>query len=203
MQQLLFNEELSNKNFLPFDGEVYVYQNFFNSMESELYFNTLMNSITWKQDKMKLYGREVALPRLTAWYGEHSKDYSYSGINSKALPWTPELLEIKMRVESIAKVNFTSALLNLYRTGNDHVSWHRDNEKVLRVNPVIASVSFGATRTFKFRNIRDKSVVRSIELTSGTYILMKGETQHNWEHSITKSKKVDAPRINLTFRILF
>lgn len=203
MQQQLFNENIQGKNILPFDGEAYIYQSFFNANESANYFDKLMNTIAWKQDQMILYGREVALPRLTAWYGEHSKDYSYSGINSKAMLWTPELSEIKNRIESISQVIFTSVLLNLYRTGNDHVSWHRDNEKVLRVNPVIGSVSFGATRIFKFRYVKDKSIVKSIELTSGTYLLMKGATQHNWEHTIVKSKKISDPRINLTFRILF
>ena len=151
---------------------------------------------------MKFYGKAVNLPRLTAWYGEHDSDYSYSGISMKSHPWTPELLEIKSRIEEQAQIHFTSVLLNYYRDGNDHVGWHRDNEKVLRINPVIASVSFGASRTFKFRHIADKSLVRSVELTHGTYVLMKGETQHKWEHQVPKTKKVLTPRISLTFRIL-
>ena len=117
-------------------------------------------------------------------------------------PWTPELLEIKSRIEEQAQIHFTSVLLNYYRNGNDYVGWHRDNEKVLRINPVIASVSFGATRTFKFRHMADKSLVRSAELAHGTYVLMKGETQHKWEHQVPKTKKVLTPRISLTFRIL-
>ncbi len=192
----------STLNLLPYDGEVYCYSGFFSEKESNLLFEALLNDIQWQQDRIKFYGKEVNLPRLTAWYGEHHADYSYSGISMRSHPWTPELLEIKSRIEAQAQMHFTSVLLNYYRDGSDYVGWHRDNEKVLRVNPVIASVSFGATRTFKFRHIIDKSI-RSIQLTHGTYVLMKGETQHKWEHQIPKSKKILAPRISLTFRILW
>jgi alkylated DNA repair dioxygenase AlkB len=191
-----------SENLLPFDGEVYVYPDFFTIKESEHYFKVLFESINWKQDAMKFYGKEVKLPRLTAWHGSSVKDYSYSGIENKPVAMTRELLEIKSRIEKESSFSFNSVLLNLYRDGNDSVSWHRDNEKVLRVNPVIASVSFGATRTFKFRHVNDHSLVRSVDLTSGTYVLMKGRTQHLWEHHIPKSKKVNSPRISLTFRIL-
>ena len=189
-------------NLLPLDGEVYVFPGFFDKSESDRFLKYLLDHINWQQDQMKFYGKAVDLPRLTAWYGEHDSDYSYSGISMQTHPWTPELLEIKSRIEEQAQTHFTSVLLNYYRDGSDHVGWHRDNEKVLRVNPVIASVSFGATRTFKFRHISDKSLVRSVELTHGTYVLMKGETQHKWEHQVPKTKKVLAPRISLTFRIL-
>jgi len=121
----------------------------------------------------------------------------------KTNPWSPQLLEIKSRVEAHSKINFTSVLLNYYRNGNDHVGWHRDNEKVLRVNPVIASISFGATRIFRFRHINDKKLVRSTELHHGTYVLMKGETQHFWEHEVPKAKKISSPRISLTFRVIW
>ncbi len=152
---------------------------------------------------MKFYGKTVHLPRLTAWYGESIQHYSYSGIDMNAKPWTKELLLIKNRLEANSGCIFTSVLLNLYRDGKDSVSWHRDNEKVLSVNPVIASVSFGATRLFKFRHIDDHNLVKSVELTNGMYVLMKGETQHKWEHSIPKTKRNISQRISLTFRILF
>jgi len=200
----LFSTEIpTGYNILPFDGEVNVYPGFFSRMESDQFLQSLLTTIDWHQDKMKIYGKEVNLPRLTAWYGEHSTDYSYSGINMSSKPWTPELLSIKNRIEEFAGIKFTSVLLNYYRDGNDSVSWHRDNEKVLRINPIIASVSFGATRTFKFRHVNNHALVRSVELEHGTFVLMKGETQHKWQHQIPKSKKVAKPRISLTFRVLF
>ncbi len=207
MQQDLFisnnTENGLIKNLLPKDGEVEIYPSFFTEEESESLFKHLLQEIEWQQDSMTFYGKQVNLPRLTAWYGESMKQYSYSGIDMNVKPWTEELLFIKNRVEENSGLKFTSVLLNLYRNGNDSVSWHRDNEKVLRVNPVIASVSFGATRTFKFMHIDDHRLVRTVELTNGMYVLMKGETQHKWEHTIPKTARRVNQRISLTFRILF
>ena len=202
MQHDLFSPGIIS-NLLPKDGMVEVWPYFFSPQESEQLLKNLIDSVHWKQETMKFYGKEVKQPRLTAWYGEGMKEYSYSGLTMKIYPWTEELLFIKARVEKQAGLTFTSVLLNYYRNGNDSVSWHRDNEKVLRVNPVIASVSLGATRTFKFRHVDDHKLVRSIELTNGTFVLMKGETQHKWEHAILKTSKPVGERISLTYRILF
>ncbi len=203
MQGSLFDSfAQTEENLLPKDGEVFIYPGFFSSTESDAYLKYLLNDIHWQQDHMKFYGKTVALPRLTAWYGHHDNDYTYSGIKQSINSWTPELLEIKNRIETKSNIRFTSVLLNYYRNGNDHVSWHRDNEKVLKANPVIGSVSFGATRTFRFRHVDNKKLIRSIDLSHGTYLLMKGETQHKWEHQVPKTTKVKAPRINLTFRVL-
>ena len=202
-QQNLFEDTPEEiENLLPKDGEVLVRFGFFSKAESEQYLHTLINTITWKQDKMSFGVKEVNLPRLTAWYGELDKDYSYSGIHNKGNEWTAELLQIKQRVEEHAGIQFNSVLLNYYRDGNDSVSWHRDQEKVLKVNPIIASVSFGATRTFKFRHVDDHKLIRAVSLTSGTYLLMRGETQHKWQHHIPKEPQLKKPRVNLTFRIL-
>ncbi|MEO7766884.1 MAG: alpha-ketoglutarate-dependent dioxygenase AlkB, partial [Ferruginibacter sp.] len=141
-------------------------------------------------------------PRLTAWLGDTTRAYSYSGITMQPQNWTKSLLEIKARIELEAGVCFTNALLNYYRDGKDSMGWHRDNEQQLGANPVIGSVSFGAARAFQFRNYKDKHIVRSISLTHGSFLLMKSETQHYWEHSLPKSKKTMEKRINLTFRII-
>jgi alkylated DNA repair dioxygenase AlkB len=206
MQATLFgegNENASIENLLPKDGTVEVHPAFFTKEESDSLLSHLIRETQWQQDKMKFYGKEVNLPRLTAWYGASMKEYSYSGIDMQPRPWTEELLFVKERVEKHSGITFTSVLLNYYRNGNDSVSWHRDQEKVLRVNPVIASVSFGATRTFKFRHVDDHKLIRSVELTHGMYVLMKGETQHKWEHTIPKTKQAVGSRISLTFRILY
>jgi len=190
-------------NLLPKDGVVEIYPSFFKKKESEFLLDYLLHKIEWQQDSMKFYGKQINLPRLTAWYGDNLKNYSYSGIDLNPKPWTKELLFIKNSIEEHSGLEFTSVLLNLYRNGNDSVSWHRDNEKVLGVNPIIASVSFGATRTFKLRHVDDHSLVRIVEMTDGMYILMKSETQHKWEHSIPKTSRNVKERISLTFRILF
>jgi alkylated DNA repair dioxygenase AlkB len=82
------------------------------------------------------------------------------------------------------------------------MGWHQDNEKELGENPVIASLSLGAERKFSFKHIITKQKV-DIILQSGSLILMKGETQEKWLHSLPKTTKVKTPRINLTFRNIF
>lgn len=185
---------------MPKDGEVLYFPQIFTTDESDQYFKTLLEETPWKQESIVIYGKEMMQPRLTAWYGDH--DYKYSGLIMQAKPWTPTLLEIKKQVEAIANKNFNSALLNQYRNGNDSVGWHRDNEKELGINPVIASVSFGATRNFQFKHFTEKNLKAEIELTHGSLLLMRGETQHHWLHSIPKSKQAVGTRINITFRVI-
>lgn len=179
MQSSLFND---TGNLLPYHGEVLFYPNFFSKDESDALFQSLLREINWKHEVIKMFGKEVMQPRLTAWYGDSDKPYSYSCITMQPLAWTETLLQIKQRIENIANKAFTSALLNLYRNGNDSMGWHRDNEKELGINPVIGSVSFGATRTFQLRDYNSKSGIKSIDLTHGSFLLMRGETQHYWEH---------------------
>ncbi|HLK28704.1 MAG TPA: alpha-ketoglutarate-dependent dioxygenase AlkB [Puia sp.] len=199
MQSSLFN---INKNLLPLNGEVFLFENFFSKEESEKYFHHLSIEIKWKQEPIKIFGKEVMQPRLTAWYGNADKPYTYSGLTMQPNAWTKQLLEIKNKIETVSEVKFTSALLNFYRDGNDSMGWHRDNEKELGLNPVIGSVNFGASRIFKLRNYKDKKIVRSMELTNGSFLLMKGETQHYWEHALPKTSKPKGARINITFRII-
>jgi alkylated DNA repair dioxygenase AlkB len=161
-----------------------------------------MHDIQWKQEPVRLFGREIMQPRLTAWYGAADKAYTYSGITMEPLPWTQELDQIRMDAETLAGVSFTSALLNLYRDGSDSIGWHRDNEKMLGPAPVIASVSFGASRKFQFRNYTDKKMNVSLMLGPGSVLVMRGATQRNWEHSLPKTKKLSGARINITFRII-
>lgn len=190
------------QNIIPHDGEAYLFPAFFTPEESDRYFASLKQEIAWKQEPIKIFGNTVMQPRLTAWYSDPDKPYSYSGITMNPLPWTSALLEIKQRIETVSPKIFNSALLNQYRDEKDSVGWHRDNEKSLGINPVIGSVSFGATRTFQFRRYTNKSEKFSIELTHGSLLIMQGQTQHLWEHSIPKQSKAIGPRINITFRSL-
>ena len=184
------------------DADVIFYHNFFSCQESDELFQTLFNEIKWRQDKMKIYGKEVNLPRKTAWYGDRDKPYRFSGIHLEPEPWTCTLLQIKEKVEEIAEVKFNSVLLNLYRDGNDGISWHTDAEPELGNNPVIASVSFGGARRFMFRHKQNKDLKTEVKLTHGSFILMAGTTQHFWQHQIPKTSKKVEPRINLTFRVI-
>ena len=198
-QQTLFD---TDKNLLPFCGEALLFPDFFSKKESEKYFNHLNNEIKWKQEPIEIFGKEVMQPRLTAFYGDVEKVYSYSGIAMQPYQWTNELLEIKAKIETVAQTRFTSALLNYYRNEKDSMGWHRDNEKGLGLYPVIASVSFGASRIFQLRDHKNKNIIKSIELTNGSFLLMRGETQHHWEHQLPKTSKPKNVRFNLTFRVI-
>ncbi|MBW4504892.1 MAG: alpha-ketoglutarate-dependent dioxygenase AlkB [Scytonema hyalinum WJT4-NPBG1] len=185
------------------DGEVIIYRSFFNGLESNQLFKELFDSINWRQDKMKIFGKEVDLPRLTAWYGDGGKSYTYSGITMNPDAWTPILLLIKERIEEVVQEKFNSVLINLYRNGKDYVSWHSDDEPELGINPIIASVSFGQTRRFQLKHKLNKDLEKvEITLTDGSLLLMKGSTQHFWHHQIPKTSKQLKERINLTFRVI-
>lgn len=181
------------------NGSFIYVDNFFNSEESNDYFQFFIDNILWKQESMNMYGKQIKFPRLTAWYGNVDKKYSFSGITLQPNPWNDKLLKIKNRIEKVALVSFNSVLLNLYRDGNDSISWHTDAEPELGKNPVIASVNFGETRKFQLRHILNKQII-DVDLNHGSLLLMKGELQHYWQHQVPKTKKPKKVRINLTFR---
>ena len=191
---------IPNENILPFDGEVFLYDSLFGRKETSELFYKLKNTIEWKQEGMKMYGKEILFPRLTAWYGDENAKYKYSGIVNLPLPCTQELHFIKRKAEEISQVKFNSVLLNYYRNGNDSMGWHSDDEKELGINPVIASVTFGVSRKFQFKHRIIKKSIQNIVLTNGSLLLMQGTTQHNWLHQVPKSKTIIGERINLTFR---
>lgn len=183
------------------NGEYLFYPNFFSKTDSDLFMNILKTNIEWKQESMNMYGKQVDFPRLTAWYGDSDKAYSFSGIKLEPLTWSKELIEIKEKIEPLSKVVFNSVLLNRYRSGNDSISWHTDAEKELGLNPIIASVNFGSTRRFQLRHIKTKEKLE-LELTHGSLLIMQGELQHYWQHQIPKTSKKVGERINLTYRTI-
>lgn len=184
------------------DAEIIYYPYFFDKKEADAIFDELTNEIPWQQDDIKVFGKIHPQPRLTALFGNDGKSYSYSNIKMQPHPWNLLLQKIKSHIESSTNTNFTTVLLNQYRDGKDSNGWHADNEKELGINPVIASVSFGAERTFHLKHNTDKSLKKSIILEHGSLLLMKGTTQHCWKHQIPKTSKPIGSRINLTFRIL-
>lgn len=184
------------------DAEVIYYPSFFTSEETNKYFEILSNETPWQQDDIKLFGKTYPQPRLTALYGDNDNSYSYSGIKMLPKPFSKTLQEIKLRIEEVSEVKFTTVLLNLYRDGSDSNGWHSDDEKELGINPFIASISFGTNRMFHLKHKQDKNLRCRLLLENGSLLLMKGATQHNWQHQLPKSKKIKEPRINLTFRVL-
>lgn len=152
---------------------------------------------------MRFYGKEIDIPRLTAWYGDPGKSYTYSGISMPPLPWTETLRAIKSRIEGVVHAGFNSVLLNCYRSGKDGVSWHSDDEPELGPQPIIGSLSLGGTRVLQLRHKIRKYLPRvELALGAGSLLVMRDQTQRYWQHRIPKTKKSVAPRINLTFRVI-
>ena len=184
------------------DANIVLYPNLLNQQESEDLFTELNQTIAWRQDWITIYGRSLPQPRLTAWYSDPGKAYTYSGITMMPTPWTTTLLDLKEKVDAVSNVVFNSVLLNLYRNGNDSMGWHSDDEPELGQNPIIGSLSLGGARRFMLRHRFEKSLKHQVELTSGSFLLMQGNTQHYWQHQVPKTKRFVPPRINLTFRII-
>jgi alkylated DNA repair dioxygenase AlkB len=181
------------------DAQVYYAPHFFSAQESDSYFKKLQQSINWQQEEIRMFGKQLPLPRLTAWYGD--KGYTYSGLYNAPQPWLPVLLELKERVEQVSKHTYNSVLLNYYRSGQDSMGWHSDDEKELGPEPCIASLSFGGERAFALRHrYRKELPAVKIALQHGSLLLMQGPTQHFWQHQVPKTARAIAPRINLTFR---
>jgi alkylated DNA repair dioxygenase AlkB len=184
------------------DAEVIYYPHFFDKEEADSIYAKLINEIQWQQDDIRVFGKIYPQPRLTALFGNEGKPYSYSNIKMQPHAWNLLLQKIKSRVESVSNTNFTTVLLNQYRDGKDSNGWHADNEKELGTNPIIASISFGAERTFQLKHNSAIDQKKSIVLEHGSLLLMKGTTQHFWKHQIPKTAKPIGPRINLTFRVI-
>jgi alkylated DNA repair dioxygenase AlkB len=201
MAQLSLFDESASGTTLPRDLLDYV-SGIFSPEESRTYLETFVYNTPWVQRIVQLYGREVVTPRLTAFYADPTALSSRSDQERNPLPWTPDLLAIKTRIDHLAGIDFNAVLLNYYRDGNDSVAWHTDNDGIPGRNRIVASVSFGQSRRFDIRKTNDHAKKFSVELASGSYLLMHGDFQDQWEHRIAKSARPMQARINLTFRIL-
>jgi len=198
----LFNFEMDTEhNLLPRDGIVNYFGRVFSEKEANHYYNILLNSIAWKNDEAIIFGKKIITKRKVAWYGEKEFEYTYSKVTKKAHLWTPELLQLKKKIETKSGETFNSCLLNLYHSGEEGMSWHSDAEKDLKKNGAIASVSFGAERKFAFKHKETKETV-SLNLQHGSLLIMKGATQTHWLHRLPPTKKIQSPRVNLTFRTI-
>ena len=195
----LFNDKFVNV--LNKDGEANYYGKVMITSEANTYYNLLLKKINWKNDEALYHGRHIVTKRKVAWYGDQGFLYTYSNTTKQALPWTNELIDLKRKTELITNSQFNSCLLNLYHDGNEGMTWHSDDEKSLGKNTVIASLSFGAERKFSFKHRRTRQTI-SLLLENGSLLVMRGNTQSNWLHSLPLSSKINHPRINLTFRTI-
>ncbi len=184
---------------LPFDGTAILFENFLTAEFAAQAFNEIKNKNKWEQPEITIFGNTVLEPRLSTWHNELGEGYKYSGVMRRAQPFSETLSEIRNRCAEVANTPFNSALVNLYRNGQDGMGWHSDNEACNGPEPTIASVSLGATRRFDMRHRRTGETIK-IQLESGSLLVMAGKSQQYWVHQVAKTKRVHEPRINLTFR---
>lgn len=183
------------------DGEVILWPEFIEEESGLIYFNQLMAINGLEQGSIRIFGKTHPKPRLEAFFNESELDYAYSNQILESKKFTELLKDLKTRVETVTQAHFNCVLLNLYRNGQDSNGWHADNESSLGTKPVIASLSFGASRNFMLKNI-ETGVIQKIQLNHGDLLLMNSGVQEKYKHCIPKQPKITEARVNLTFRRL-
>lgn len=168
--------------------------------DADALFAELVDAIAWERHRIRIFGREVASPRLSCWIGDPGAAYTYSSVRFEPRPWPPALAALRARVEAACGAVFNGVLANLYRDGADSMGWHSDDEPELGPAPVIASLSLGAARRFRLRHKRDAAIMRVLELPHGSLLRMAGATQRLYRHDLPKTRGAVGPRLNLTFR---
>ncbi|MBD2206435.1 alpha-ketoglutarate-dependent dioxygenase AlkB [Calothrix sp. FACHB-1219] len=190
-QMSLFNEPTPA---LP----VSYYPEFLSKQEAnELYQHCL--GLQWQQNQIKMVGKTLLVPRLECIYGDEGCEYLYSkSVLLKPLPWTSSLAQLRDRITALSGYKFNIVIGNQYRSGQDSIGWHADNESSMGLNPAIASVSLGAERKFQIKPIGGKPT--DFWLEHGSLLIMHPGCQSTHLHQVPKTKKLVGTRINLTFR---
>jgi alkylated DNA repair dioxygenase AlkB len=187
---------------LPCDGSAVLCPDFIPAEVADSLYQSLLMSTPWESQSLVMFGKKVDEPRLSTWHAEPHLPYTYSGARRNPSPWTPELQLIRTMCEDHLSHTFNGVLVNLYRSGSDHLGWHSDDEKVNGPEPIIASISLGAERSFQLRHKETGEKVSTM-LPHGSLLVMSGLSQSHWRHRVPKSPSITEPRINLTFRHLF
>ncbi|MFI7865089.1 alpha-ketoglutarate-dependent dioxygenase AlkB family protein [Ectopseudomonas khazarica] len=169
---------------------------------AERWLQALVEQTPWQQPELFIHGRYHRTPRLTAWYGEPEARYRYSGKVHEPLPWTALLDDIRQRLMAEVGQALNAVLLNYYRDGQDSMGWHSDAEPELGREPLIASLNLGGSRRFDLRRVGATRIEHSLTLEHGSLLVMRGPTQHYWQHQVAKTRQACAPRLNLTFRLI-
>lgn len=185
---------------LPAGGVLELVRDFISRDETGPLFEALRAAVPFREHTIRIMGREVLEPRLSAWVGDPEATYTYSGIRNEPLPWPSVLAALRPRVSQAADEAFNGVLCNLYRDGRDSMGFHADDEPELGPEPVIASLSLGAVRRFQLRHRRDKRDRLDLDLPNGSLLLMRGPLQRRYRHAVPKEASVTGARINLTFR---
>lgn len=155
--------------------------------QPEVLFEFLKHNISWD---------ERMSARKTASFGNA---YNYSQISYPYQPFIKEIQEVVDVIEKTLNFAPNNCLINYYLDGKSRMGFHSDQTDILTKNTGVGIVSIGETRTLRFRNIKNKDIIKDFELPSGSFIYMTNEVQDEWQHAIPKSDTENG-RMSLTFR---
>jgi len=173
-------------------GAFHYMADFLEGSQADDLFGWLQREAPWREERIRLYGREVRVPRLVSWYGDAGLSYRYSGNQHVATGWPEPVAVLRRRLAGFAGTSFNFVLLNRYRSGADYMGWHTDDEA--EMGSQIASVSLGATRRFVLENANGGK--DTIELAHGSLLTMSAKVRH----SLPRTSRQVGERVNLTFR---
>ena len=148
-------------------------------------FDVLLARAPWRQRTRTMWDKDVLEPRMVALVPP---------------PFPSYVQELVDPLNDRYDVDFDSCLINLYRDGSDAVAWHADTvRKVLR-DPLVATVSLGARRSFLVRPAGGGATVRRFRPGEGDLIVMGGSMQHDWHHTVPREKSASGARMSVTLR---
>lgn len=183
------------------DAHLTLWPDWLKADEARLLSVQLQQQLCWAQDSIMMFGKMVKIPRRQVWMGDAHCSYRYSGTTFIPQPWHPALQMLAQRLSAWLGQPFNCVLLNFYADGQQHMGWHADNEPELGHDPVIASISLGATRRFELKH-RSEGWQLALDLPCGSLLLMADGCQQHWLHRLPKQSRVSDPRLNLTFRYI-
>jgi alkylated DNA repair dioxygenase AlkB len=157
---------------------------------SDIVFDELAGEARWQQRTVKMYDRTLPEPRLTAGWSTDASD--------DAVP--PTLRSMAEALSARYTVGFDRIWVNLYRDGADSVAWHGDRNRLVMTRPMVATVSLGARRKFLLRRRGTSKTLHRLEPGHGDLVVMGGECQVEWEHTVPKTKQSVGARMSVTIR---
>jgi len=173
--------------------------------EHKEWYNLIDDTVKWEMFNVKVYGKVYPQPRDSFYMADDKHPYKYSGFDRIPEKWGVAVVEMKKVLDKVlvdispGHPKLNAVLGNKYNDGTQYIGFHADSESDLHDDAFIVSVSLGAERDFVFKHIEtDKQF--SIKLKSGSVLLMGGDCQKNWKHSLPTRLRIKDSRINLTFR---
>lgn len=201
-RQVTIQHELAGISFaesMTLTEGCYYFRSFLTTEHATELLHTLWAELPWQQKPIRLFGKAIMQPRLISWHCDPAIRYSYSGLQLPPTAWHPQLAKLREHLRTEMGLEFNSVLVNAYRDGQDSMGWHADNEPELGPEPTLASISLGQERRFRWRDNLTRQT-DGINLAHGSLLLLSGQFQNRYRHSVPKTTRQMGLRINLTFR---